>query len=91
MHPRLQQRLLLRLVVAVAGALRAPVAQSPHGGAGRGVAAGQDLLELLAEILVEPGVQEGVVAGGGHGEGVDEEETQQVVFPVADLMVEIVD
>ena len=42
----------------------------------------QDVFELLAEVLVEPGVEERVVAGGAHGDGVRDEEEQVEVGPV---------
>lgn len=40
----------------------------------RGIKAGQHVLELLAEVLVQPGVQEGIVAGGAHGNRVGHKE-----------------
>ena len=39
--------------------------------------------------LVQPPVEEGVVAGGGHGEGVAGEEGDVVPFPAVDAVVEV--
>ena len=38
---------------------------------------GQDLLELFSECLVQPGVQEGVVHRGAHGDHVSQEKGQK--------------
>ena len=35
-----------------------------------------DLSELLLEVVVHPGVEKGVVDGGGHGHHVGDEEHQ---------------
>lgn len=49
------------------------------------------LLELLAEIVVEPGVEEWIVTGAAHGDAVRHEEAQLVVVPVVRVRVEVVD
>ena len=57
------------------------------GGNGRRREARQNAFELLAEVVVEPGVEENVVAGGGHGYCVSqeavgkEEETRELINP----------
>lgn len=42
-------------------------------GSGRRWEARQNAFELLAEVVVEPGVEENVVAGGRHGDRVSQE------------------
>lgn len=49
------------------------------------------LFELLPEVVVEPGVEEGVVARGGHGDGVSDEEAEVVIPPVSRRDVHIID
>jgi len=49
------------------------------------------LLELLAEVVVEPGVQDRIVAGTAHSEAVRYEEAQPVVGPIVGGRVKIVD
>lgn len=98
-HGRGQQRFLAR-VVAVARPLGPVPAHAPsptlarvraHGAVCRTVApARQHLFELLPEVLVQPSVQERVVARGAHGHRVRREEEQVVVFPRGRLQVEIV-
>lgn len=43
------------------------------GRSGRRWEARQNAFELLAEVVVEPGVEENVVAGGRHGDRVSQE------------------
>lgn len=95
-----QKRLLAR-VVAVArplGPVTAHAAPAPalalvgaRGTVRRPVApARQHLFELLPEVLVQPGVQERVVARGAHGHRVRREEEQIVMRPHGRLQVEVV-
>ena len=44
---------------------------------------------LVPEGLVEPPVEEGVIAGGGHGEGVAGEEGEVVPSPAVEVVVEV--
>lgn len=46
-----------------------PVRGSPHD-------AGQDLLKLLSEVFVEPCIEKRVIASGGDGHGMCEEEEE---------------
>ena len=46
-------------------------------------------VSAVPEGLVEPPVEERVVAGGGHGEGVAEEEGHVVPLPAVHAVVEI--
>ena len=47
------------------------------------------LISPLPEGLVQPPVEEGIVAGGGHGEGVAGEEGDVVPLPAVDAVVEV--
>jgi len=49
------------------------------------------LLEFLAKVVVEPGVEERIVAGAAHGDAVRHEETEPVVGPIVGVRVEVVD
>lgn len=95
LHRRGQETLLYGLVVAVASPLRPICTQPARLGTTPAtqcrIEARQDLLELLAKILVEPGVQERVVARGRHGHRVGHEEAQEVESPVHGGYVEVVE
>lgn len=48
------------------------------------------LFEFLAKVVVEPGVEERIVAGAAHGDEVRGEEAELVVGPVVGLRVEVI-
>lgn len=49
------------------------------------------LFKFLAKVVIQPGVEERIVAGAAHGETVRHEEAELVVGPVVGVRIEIID
>lgn len=56
-----------------------------------GIEAGQHVLELLAEILIEPGVQERVVACRAHGNRVGHKKEEYIETPILRFVIEVIE